>query len=172
MHSWHGASSSVNFSVAGRAELSGSDHTTVVYDFIRSWSDRQLALDGDLIAVDSDPELKRHYLRFRGREKEIVTVWVTVQKRTVKFETYLLPAPEENVKECLDYLMKRNYRLHPLHLGIGPEEAVYLVGRIPLVDCDELRFDEMIGSMIAYTDEIFPTAMSIGFRSRYRRRIT
>jgi hypothetical protein len=39
------------------------------------------------------------------------------------------------------------------------------VGR---VNDDEL--DRIVGSSLAYTDQCFPTAMSIGFEGRYRRR--
>jgi len=35
-------------------------------------------------------------------------------------------------------------------------------------DDDEL--DRIVGSSLAYTDECFPTAMSIGYEGRYRRR--
>jgi hypothetical protein len=33
------------------------------------------------------------------------------------------------------------------------------------------RLDELVGATVTYVDEIFPTAMSMGLASMYRRRI-
>jgi hypothetical protein len=47
---------------------------------------------------------------------------------------------------------------------------VYLVGLVParLIDDDEL--DRIAGASVVYTDDHFPTAMTMGHPSTYRRR--
>ena len=113
----------------------------------------------------------RWYLRLRGDEKEFVTVWLTLRQRTLHHETQFMPAPETNVEATWEYLLKRNADLagdvlrartrgRRLPRGAG--------ARVERVDDDEL--DRIIGASLAYTDECFPTAMSLGYEGRYRRR--
>jgi hypothetical protein len=54
--------------------------------------------------------------------------------------------------------------------ALGPEDAVYLIGRVPsgLVDDDEL--DRIAGSSIVYVDDHYPTAMTLAHPAIYRRR--
>jgi hypothetical protein len=44
------------------------------------------------------------------------------------------------------------------------------VGEMAVVDVTEDELDRIVGSALAYVDEVFPTAMAIGFAGRYRRR--
>jgi len=39
-----------------------------------------------------------------------------------------MPAPEENVTEVLEYLLRRNNALYAMAFSLGTEDAVYLVG--------------------------------------------
>jgi hypothetical protein len=47
---------------------------------------------------------------------------------------------------------------------------VYLVGRVPASRVDDDELDRIMGASLAYTDDCFPTAMSLGYEGRYRRR--
>jgi hypothetical protein len=112
----------------------------------------------------------RWYLRFRGEEKDFITVWLTLRQRTLHHEAQFMPAPEARQAEVFQYLMRRNAGLYGMAFGLGPEDAVYLIGRVPaaLVDDDEL--DRIAGSSIVYVDDHYPTAMTLGHPSTYRRR--
>jgi hypothetical protein len=123
-----------------------------------------------VVAVDRHVELDRWYLRLRGEEKDFVTVWLTVRQRTLHHEAQLMPAPEVNVAETFEYLLRRNADLHQMCFALGPEDAVYLVGEVPVSTVTEDELDRIIGSSLAYIDASFPTAMTIGFAGRYRRR--
>jgi hypothetical protein len=81
-----------------------------------------------------------------------------------------MPAPEENVAETLGYLMRCNANLYGMWFSLGPEDAVYLVGKVPagLIDDDEL--DRIAGSSVIYVDDHFPTAMTLAHPTMYRRR--
>ncbi len=81
-----------------------------------------------------------------------------------------MPAPEERVADVFAYLMRRNAELYAMAFALGPEDAVYLIGRVPtgLVDDDEL--DRIAGSSIVYVDDHYPTAMTLGHPAIYRRR--
>jgi hypothetical protein len=143
---------------------------------IDDWAARQLVEGSLLIAVDrqagGDPisGAPRWYLRLRGEEKEFVTVWLTLRQRTLRHEAQFMPAPETNVEATWEYLLKRNADLIGLSFALGAEDAIYLVGRVPVSRVDDDELDRIVGSSLAYTDECFPTAMSIGYEGRYRRR--
>ena len=114
----------------------------------------------------------RWLLRLAGEEKEFVTLWLSLRQRTVHVEVQLMPAPEENVAEVYRFLLLKNADLYGLHLALGPESAIYLVGRVPVGEMSADRLDELCGAALHYVDEIFPTAMAMGLGSLYRRRRT
>jgi hypothetical protein len=92
----------------------------------------------------------RWYLRFKGEEKDFITVWLTLRQRTLHHEAQFMPAPEENVADTLAYLMRCNANLYGMWFSLGPEDAVYLVGRVPagLIDDDELdRIAGLVGPL-------------------------
>jgi putative sensory transduction regulator len=153
------------------ADIASPEERAACDAAIDAWARARLdEPDGALAAVDRQPELGRWYLRLRGDEKEFVTVWLTIRQRTLHHEAQMMPAPETNVAETYEYLLRRNADLHQMRFALGAEDAVYLVGELPVaaVGADEL--DRVIGSTLHYVDAYFPTAMSIGFAGKYRRR--
>src|SRR5437016_1439231 len=52
---------------------------------------------------------------------------------------------------------------------MGGEDAVYLVGQMPLSALDEPELDRIVGSAYAYSEQYFAPAMSIGYESKFRR---
>ncbi len=139
-------------------------------ELIDAWAAARLAEDGALVAVDRQPDAARWYLRLAGDEKDFVAVWLTLRQRTLHHEAQVMPAPETNVQQTYEYLLRRNAELHRARLVLGTEDAVYLVGEVAVVDVTEDELDRILGSSLAYVDELFPTAMTIGFAGRYRRR--
>jgi hypothetical protein len=141
---------------------------------LREWSEEWFA-SGALAAIEStgtadERGQHRWLLRLRGEEKEFITLWLTLRQRTVHVEAQLMPAPEAEVAEVYRYLMAKNADLYELHLALGPESAIYLVGRVPADEVTKERLDEICGAALHYVDEIYPTAMSMGLPSMYRRR--
>ena len=59
----------------------------------------------------------RWYVRMHGEEKDFITVWLTLGQRTLRYETYVMPDPEENRSDVLDYLMRRNDALVGAHFS-------------------------------------------------------
>jgi hypothetical protein len=154
----------------------GPEERDAVCRRIDAWAEAELATGGALVAVDrqagGDPitGAPRWYLRLRGEEKEFVTVWLTLRQRTLRHEAQFMPAPETNVEATWEYLLKRNADLLGMAFALGAEDAVYLVGRVPVSQVDEAELDRIVGASLAYTDECFPTAMTLGYEGRYRRR--
>jgi hypothetical protein len=136
---------------------------------IDSWAEREgqeneLFLNAEYHAGDS-----RWIVRLRGEEKAIIAVWLTLRERTLHYESYFMPAPEENIPACFEYLLRVNARLFAVRFAIGIEDAVFLLGQLPVTTVDEEQLDRIVGSIYAYSEQYFPSAMSIGFESRYRR---
>jgi len=142
---------------------------------IDAWVARELANEGLLVAgerqdVSDRTASYRWYLRFKGDEKDFITVWFTLKQRTLHHEAQFMPAPEENAADVYAYLLRRNAAIFGMWFALGPEDAVYLVGRVParLIDDDEL--DRIAGSSVMYVDDHFPSAMTMAYPGTYRRR--
>ncbi|MGA0878808.1 MAG: YbjN domain-containing protein [Ilumatobacteraceae bacterium] len=123
-----------------------------------------------IVAIDHaepDPAFRaRWYVRMKGESKDFITVWLTLGQRTLRYETYVMPAPEENVEIFNENLLRRNDSLIGAHFSIGEEDAVFLRGDRPLNGLTEAELDRIIGSMYAYVEQVFRPLLAIGFASR------
>ncbi len=134
--------------------------------------DRWLAeLQGDhdhIIAVDRATDGNvRWYVRMRGDEKEFTTVWLTLGQRTLRYETYVLPAPEENAAELYENLLRRNERLIGAHFSIGIEDAVFLRGEMPVGMVSLADIDRALGTLYSQVEQCFQGMLRIAFASRF-----
>ena len=109
----------------------------------------------------------RWYVRMRGEAKEFTTVWLTLGQRTLRYETYVMPAPEENAEMLYENLLRRNERLVGAHFSIGIEDAVFLRGELLVDDVDAEQLDRVLGTLFAAVEESFGTLIRIGFASRF-----
>jgi hypothetical protein len=135
---------------------------------IDGWAQRELADNPVVAAVDRDPEIRRWYVRMAGEEKATFTIWLTLREYTLHFESYFMPGPEENVQELWEYLLRLNARLFGVRFAIGVEDAVFLLGQLPVHALDEPELDRIVGSIFAYTEQHFRPAMRIGFASKFK----
>lgn len=135
---------------------------------VDAWAARQRAVNDAVLAVDrGGPGERRWYVRLRGEERETLAVWFTVGQRTLAYETYVMPAPEEGHAELYEYLLRRNRSLYGASFAIGAEDAVYLVGQFPAEAVTDAELDRILGSLYAWVERHFRTALRIGFASRF-----
>jgi hypothetical protein len=121
-----------------------------------------------IVAVDrGDIGERRWYVRMRGEEKEFTTVWLTLGQRTLRYETYVMPAPEENAEQLYEHVLRRNESLVGAHFSIGIEDAIFLRGELPLRLVEEQEIDRVIGTLYATVERVFPVIIRIGFASRF-----
>ena len=120
--------------------------------------------------IEAGPSERRWYVRMRGEEKEHTTVWLTLGQRTLRYETYVMPAPEENVSLLYEHLLRRNDRLVGAHFSIGAEDAVFLRGELPDIAVTEAELDRVLGSLYAYVEQCFRPLLGIGFATRLAER--
>lgn len=136
------------------------------------WTSRTAVENPVVTNIERDPTCDRWFVRVRGDEKLVTTVWFTVREETLAYETYFMPWPEENVAGVFEYLLRANQRFYGYRFAIGVEDAVYLVGQTPFRalegDDAEDELDRILGAAYAYSEECFRTAMRIGFASKFR----
>lgn len=109
----------------------------------------------------------RWYVRMRGEEKEFTTVWLTLGQRTLRYETYVMPAPEEQAEVLYEHLLRLNDRLVGAHFSIGIEDAVFLRGELLDATVSEAELDRVLGTLYATVEQRFRSLLRIGFASRF-----
>lgn len=135
---------------------------------IDSWLAELAAAHDHILALDrTDDGPVRWYVRMRGDDKEFTTVWLTLGQRTLRYETYVMPAPEENEAELFEHLLRRNDGLVGAHFSIGIEDAVFLRGEMPVVQVSRAELDRVLGTLYALVEQCFQALLRIGFRSRF-----
>lgn len=137
---------------------------------ISQWLEAFAAENPTLEAIDrgeaGEPE-PRWYVRLRGTEKEHITIWLTLGQRTLRYEAYVLPAPQENVAAVHEMALRRNNQLVGAHFAIGDEDALFLRGEIPLAWLTEPELDRIVGSLYSYTEQAFPGLIRLAFASKF-----
>ncbi len=147
----------------------GPEELDAVEARIDGWLRTHLAENPICAAVDrGEPGERRWYVRLRGEEKDITTIWFTLNQRTLAYETYVLPAPEEHQAQVYEQLLRRNQKLFGAAFAIGAEDAVYLVGQVPVAALDESELDRIIGSLYAYVEQSFRPLLRLAFASRFK----
>lgn len=150
------------------SELFDNTHLELLDRQITSWLMTMMERNATIVAVDrGEPDEYRWYVRMRGEEKEFTTVWFTLGQRTLQFETYVMPAPEENAEQLYEHVLRRNESLVGVHFSIGIEDAIFLRGELPLRMVDEDELDRVVGTLYATVERIFPTIIRIGFASHF-----
>lgn len=139
---------------------------------IDTWLADQVGPDSPVTAVEKETEPAstdcRWYVRMRGEQKDVFTIWFTLSQRSLHYETYVMPAPEERAGELYEHLLRRNRKLAGLRFAIGDEDAVFLVGEAPLELIDDDELDRLIGTVYEAVERCFRPAMRIGYASRFR----
>ena len=133
-----------------------------------AWLEEQLHENPIVDSVEQgEPGERRWYVRVKGEDKDVYSVWFTLGQRTLHFETYFMPAPEENTGQCYEHLLKRNNKLYGIAFAVGAEGAIYLVGQLANTAVSNDELDRILGTFYATIDQCFRSALRIGFASRF-----
>ena len=145
-----------------------SEELAVLERRIDEWIGELDAEYDHIVAVDrSDDGSVRWFVRMLGDEKEFTTVWLTLGQRTLRYETYVMPSPEENERELYENLLRRNERLVGAHFSIGGEDAVFLRGEVATHAVTKDDVDRILGTVYATVELTFKALLHIGFASRF-----
>jgi hypothetical protein len=150
------------------SELFGNADLALLELQISSWLANMAERNDTIVAIDrGEVDDHRWYVRMRGEEKEFTTIWITLGQRTLRYETYVMPAPEENAEQLYEHVLRRNESLVGAYFSIGSEDAIFLRGDLPLGVLDEKELDRVIGTLYATVERVFPIIIRIGFASRF-----
>ena len=149
-------------------DLASPEQLAVTEALITRWLDEQLAGNPAVAAIDREPAERRWYVRLRGEEKEVFTLWLTLGQRTLQYETYVMPAPEENHAAFYEHLLRRNRSFNGMAFCIGDEDALFLVGQLAVGAVDDGELDRILGETYEYVERCFRPAMRIGYASRFK----
>jgi hypothetical protein len=141
-----------------------------VAEFERAWEDSGHLLGVEHREVHDRTATDRWVLRFKGSEKDVIAIWLTLGQRTVVAEAEVMPAPDEHAAEVYALMLARNASLYGIAFAVGPEQGLYLMGRVPAADVDADEVDRLCGAIVAELDEVYPTVMTLAFPAHYRRR--
>ena len=121
-------------------------------------------------AVERDTESgeRRWFVRVHGEQKDVFTIWFHLRQRTLHYETYVMPAPEENHAAFYEQLLRRNLKLYGAAFAIGDEDAVFLVGQLANAAVTDDELDRVLGSLYHWVEQFFRPAMRIGYASRFK----
>jgi hypothetical protein len=136
---------------------------------ISAWLADQLDSNPVVAAVERDLESgeRRWFVRVRGEQKDVFTIWFHLRQRTLHYETYVMPAPEEQHAQLYEHLLRRNLKLYGAAFAIGDEDALFLVGQLANAHVDEDELDRILGSLYQWVEAFFRPAMRIGYASRF-----
>ena len=133
------------------------------------WAQQQRLDNPTVAAVDrGEGDERRWYIRMKGEQKDTFTIWFTLRQRTLHYETYVMPAPEENFAEFYEHVLRRNLKLYGAAFAIGAEDAVFLMGQFPNACVTDDELDRIVGSVYAYVEQFFRPAMRIGYASKFK----
>ena len=149
-------------------DIAADDELDVIELRIDSWLRHELDANPIVAAVErGERSERRWYVRVLGESKDIFTIWFTLRQRTLHYETYVMPAPDENHAQFYEHLLRRNRRTNGMAFCIGEEDAVFLAGSLPVYAIDEGELDRILGSLYSYVEQFFLPALRIGFATRF-----
>jgi len=119
------------------------------------------------VAEASSESGVRWLVRMRGEEKDFTTVWLTLGQRTLKYETFVTPAPEENHAALYEHVLRRNERLVGARFSIGAEDGIFLRGELSARHVDLDAIDQALGLLYANVEQCFKGLLRIGFASHF-----
>lgn len=146
------------------SDLHDADALSVVERQIDEWLAAFAAGTPAVLAVDrTNDDQTRWYVRMAGDDKDFITVWITLGQRTLRYESYVMPAPEENAERLYEHLLRRNDDLVGARFSVGLEDAVFLRGELAVSALTSDELDRAIGTLYATVEQCFTSLLRIGF---------
>lgn len=104
-----------------------------------------------------------------GEHKLRTVCSLHVGERALSVQAFVVRNPDENHESVYRHLLRRNLRLPGLGYGVDGSGDVYVTGRLPLSGVDERALDDLLGAVLAASDEPFDEVLALGFLTSMRR---
>jgi hypothetical protein len=105
----------------------------------------------------------RWMTQLSGEWKRTIPVLLQVDERTLRVRSLFCGPPDERHDEVYALLLHRNERPAPVHFALDDDGAVLLLGHVPLDALDAAALDELLGAVLAVSDETFNAVLRAGF---------
>lgn len=107
----------------------------------------------------------RWAVRMRQETRDATTVWFDVGQRSLRFEAYVLPAPETPAEVHRQALV-RNARAWRVFFAVDDEGAIVLRGRLPADRVDLEELDRVLGEIFETVELAFRPMVRAAFPGR------
>jgi len=136
--------------------------------FIDSWLSTEQEANPAIQAVEAGTDRGRSwYVRMAGEERDAFTIRFFLDQRTLGYETYFMPYPEENERELFEYLLRRTAKMYGGAFAIDHEGSIVIKGWLDNGNVSGPDLDRVLGSCYAWVEQFFKPAMRIGFASKF-----
>ncbi|MBW3619861.1 MAG: YbjN domain-containing protein [Actinobacteria bacterium] len=126
---------------------------------------RELLL-GALAAAELDVEEvgeDRWMTMLAGQWKRTIPLLLDLEERSLRVTSLLAGVPDEGHEEVYRLLLQRNQKPLPVHFALDDEGDIVLTGAVPLAAIDERAVDELLGAVLAVSDDTFNSVLRAGF---------
>lgn len=137
--------------------------TVRIIDLIRSFAAEQQ------IPVEDGTRPGELVLTLPGEHKLNTSCSLIVSESRLSISAFVIRRPDENHMGVYAYLLRRNLSLPGLAYAIDRVGDVFLTGGVPLGAVDEAYLDQLLGVVLAGSDEVFNELLVLGFLSSMRR---
>jgi hypothetical protein len=137
-----------------RAELDRDGIRSLLVDTLE-------AADLDVEEVGED----RWMTMLAGQWKRTIPLLLDLEERTLRVTSLLAGVPDEGHEEVYRLLLQRNQKPLPVHFALDDEGDIILTGAVPLAALDARAVDELLGAVLAVSDDTFNSVLRKGFAS-------
>ena len=116
-----------------------------------------------------NPEPGRFLVTLPGEHKLTTMCWLIVGKHALQVEAFVMRKPDEGAEEIYRLLMQRNQRSFAVAWSLDKLGDIYLSARLPLSAVNATDIDQILGAVLASSDDTFDTLVEMGFESAIRK---
>ncbi|HVW80898.1 MAG TPA: YbjN domain-containing protein [Mycobacteriales bacterium] len=116
-----------------------------------------------------EPNPGAFFVKLPGSHKLATMTWLVVGDHSLHVEAFFCRKPDENEERFWRWLLERNAKLYAVAFSVDLLGDVYIVGRLPLAAITPEEIDRVLGAVLSASDDLFDTALEIGFRSSIER---
>ena len=126
----------------------------------------QIWLDDAESSVEYAEEVDgRWAVRMRQQTRDATTVWFDVGERSLRYEAYLMPAPD-SAGEVHRQALVRNMRTWRVFFAVDHEGAIVLRGRLAAAHVTLTELDFVLGEIYEVVEVAFRPMINAGFDGR------
>jgi hypothetical protein len=104
-----------------------------------------------------------------GERKLQTPVRIDVGTHALGVHAFVCRKPDENFEGVYRWLLERNLRMYAVAFALDRLGDIYLDARLPLAAVTSEELDQILGSVLTYSDESFNTILELGFASSIRK---